>query len=139
MSIETEVQALTQATTDLLQAVNVRKTALDAAVDQAQSAAAEAQESAGYLSSASTVSATGQVTLAADSPAYQFINPNGANRSVVLPALSAQEAGRPFIVKNTGVNQGLLSVMSGAAQIGPFISGGFTLSVVWTGTVWEPI
>lgn len=45
MSLETEVAALTEATTDLLEAVNVRKAVLDAAVDAASASATQA----GYI------------------------------------------------------------------------------------------
>lgn len=49
MSIESEVAALTAATTDLLNAVNVSKATLDAAVDDAQTASATAVNSAGQI------------------------------------------------------------------------------------------
>lgn len=52
MSLESEVAALTSATTDLLQAVNVSKATLDAAVDDATAQAA--------LATAQATLATGQ-------------------------------------------------------------------------------
>lgn len=57
MSLETEVAALTQATTDLLDAVNIRKTQLDASLE-----AASAAESAAAVSA---VAASGSADLAA--------------------------------------------------------------------------
>lgn len=49
MSIESEVAALTAATTDLLNAVNVSKATLDAAVDDAQTASDTAVNSAAQI------------------------------------------------------------------------------------------
>ena len=47
MSLETEVAALTSATTDLLAAVNVSKATLDAAVSDAEDAATSAENNLG--------------------------------------------------------------------------------------------
>lgn len=49
MSIESEVAALTAATTNLLNAVNVSKASLDAAVDDAQAASDTAVNSAAQI------------------------------------------------------------------------------------------
>ena len=49
MSLESEVAALTSATTDLLQAVNISKATLDDAVDAATDQAAAATEQAAQV------------------------------------------------------------------------------------------
>jgi hypothetical protein len=146
MSIESEVQALTQATTDLLTAVNVRKTVLDASVTEAEAAAAQseasrvdAQAKAELLGAASTVTATAAVALTASSAVYQFINPNGANRDVTLPTLTAPDDGRPFCIKNTGTLGNALTVRHSGVQVGFPVGNGFALTVIWTGTKWEAV
>lgn len=140
MSLETEVQALTQATTELLKAVNVRKSALDGAADTAVAAAASATAKADLLGNAQTTTATGTVTLTSANAVYQFINPNGAARDVVLPNLTAPEDGRSFCIKNVGTAGNALTVKNAAnAVIGFPVGNGFALTVIWTGTAWEAI
>jgi hypothetical protein len=146
MSIESEVQALTQATTDLLTAVNVRKTVLDASVTEAEAAAAQseasrvdAQAKAELLGAASTVTATAAVALTASSAVYQFIDPGTAARDVTLPTLIAADDGRPFCVKNTGTAGNALSVKHDGVQVGVSVGMGYALTVIWTGTKWEAV
>lgn len=93
-----------------------------------------------WFAGASRVVASENVALSLTSETYQFVDPNGENRTVTLPALSAADAGRAFSVKNTGTSGFFLKVQSSeGVQIGPFVGGGFSLAVVWTGTVWEAL
>lgn len=78
MTIETEIQALTQATTDLLAAVNVRKAALDskvteaaAQVDLATAQATSSSNSAGASSASATASAASATQSANSATAAQ--------------------------------------------------------------------
>ena len=66
MTIETEIAGLTQATTDLLTAVNVRKSTLDEKVSTATAQAASASNSAGASAASATASA-GSATQSANS------------------------------------------------------------------------
>jgi hypothetical protein len=139
MTIEAEVQALTQATTDLLQAVNVKKSTLDASTAQAEAAAAQAVAKSDLLGAASTFTATAAVTLTASSAVYQFINPNGSNRDVDVPTLTAADDGRPFCIKNVGTLGNALTVRHSGVQVGFPVGNGFALTVIWTGTKWEAV
>jgi len=147
MTLEAEVQALTQATTDLLQAVNVKKSTLDAstaaaeqAASTASTAATQATNAAALLGSTASVTATGTVTLQANSAAYQFIDPNGEPRDVILPTLTANDSGRPFCIKNTGTLTNALTVKTAAGTVVGFpILNTYALTVVWTGSAWEAV
>jgi hypothetical protein len=139
MTIETEVQALTQATTALLQAVNVKKTALDGSVTDAQAAAAQAVAKSDLLGAASTFTATAAVALTASSAVYQFINPNGANRDVDVPTLTVADDGRPFCIKNVGTSGTSLTAKHNGVQVGFPVGNGYALTVIWTGTKWEAV
>ncbi len=68
MSLETDVQELTQATTDLLVAVNVQKSTLDTAVASASSSASTAASSA-TAASGSASAASASATAASNSAA----------------------------------------------------------------------
>lgn len=68
MSIETEIAGLTQATTDLLDAVNVRKAMLDEKVSTATAQAVSASNSSGASAASATASA-GSATQSANSAA----------------------------------------------------------------------
>jgi len=127
--------ATTAANTATTQA-GIATTQAGIATTQANQAAA----SANLLGSAQTVLATDTVALLSSSAVYQFINPNGANRTVSLPDLTVADDGRPFCIKNTGtantleVRNAANVLMSGLA-----VTSGFSLTVVWTGTAWEVI
>ena len=100
--------------------------------------AGEAAQSAAALGGVSVVTATGTVTLTGGSTVYQFINPNGAARDVVLPALAAGDAGRAFSIKNTGAAGNVLTVKSAAGtQLGPLLANGYAMALVWSGSQWE--
>ena len=130
MTIETEVAALTVATTSLLGAITVSKTALDAKVDAVTAIGAQ-------VGQVSVVTASGNITLTAASPTYQLINPNGAARNVTLPALSGTDR-VVFAVKNTGTGGFALNIKaSGGTAVGVPIANGYSLTLVWAGTQWE--
>lgn len=116
------------------------QTGLDrAAAEQAAADAAghatNAAQSAALLGSAAIVTATGTVALTDTSAVYQLIDPNGAERDVVLPTLAAGDAGRSIVVNNAG-SAYALTVKSGATQIGPSLTPRYSLSVLWTGSEW---
>lgn len=145
MSLEQAVQSLTQTTENLLVEVNTRKLDLDAASSAAEesaiSAAADAskaQAAADLLGSVEIVTTTGTVTLTSASAVYQLINPNGANRDVVLADLTAAEIGYSHTLKNTGTAGNSLTVKNAAGtRLGPLVANGYSLAVVWTGAAWE--
>jgi hypothetical protein len=139
MTIEAEVQALTQATTDLLQAVNVKKSTLDASTAQAEQAAAQAVAKSDLLGAANTGTATGAVALTASSAVYQFIDPGTAARDVTLPTLTAPDDGRPFCIKNVGTAGNALTIKHDGVQVGFPVGNGYALTVIWTGTNWEAV
>lgn len=102
--------------------------------------AATATAKAALLGSTATVTATGTIALTAESAVYQLINPNGAARDVTLPTLTAGDAGRAFVVKNTGSAGNALTVkIAAGTQIGPLIANGYASAYVWSGTGWESI
>lgn len=130
MSLETEVANLTVQTTNLLSAVNVAKSTLDNSVVQAVAASNQ-------VGNVAVVVAAGNITLVKTDPTYQFINPNGANRNVTLPAVTALERVF-FVIKNTGTAAfGLTVKNASAVQVGVPIANGYTLTVVWSGISWE--
>ena len=95
---------------------------------------------AALLGSTATVTATGTIALTAESAVYQLINPNGAARDVTLPTLTAGDAGRAFVVKNTGSAGNALTVkIAAGTQIDPLIANGYASAYVWSGTGWEAI
>ena len=115
-----------------------------AAAEQAAADAAghatNAAQSAALLGSAAMVTATGTVALTDTSAVYQLINPNGAARDVTLPTLTAGDAGRAFVVKNTGSAGNALTVkIAAGTQLGPLIANGYASAYVWSGTGWEAI
>lgn len=151
-TLQQAVEQFTQSTEELLQAVNVRKLALDAAettttaqagIATTQAGIATAQAGiatakAALLGSTATVTATGTIALTAESAVYQLINPNGAARDVTLPTLTAGDAGRAFVVKNTGSAGNALTVkIAAGTQLGPLVGNGYSMAVVWSGTAWE--
>ena len=102
--------------------------------------AATASAKAALLGSVATTSATGTIALTAESAVYQLINPNGAARDVTLPTLTAGDAGRAFVVKNTESTGNFLTIKtSSGTQVGPALGNGYTLFVVWSGSVWEAL
>lgn len=124
--------------------VNPQMPLILAAAEQAAADAAghatNAAQSAALLGSAAMVTATGTVALTDTSAVYQLIDPNGAARDVVLPALTAGDAGRSFAIKNTDTAGNFLTVKTAAGvQVGPALASGYTLFVLWTGTAWEAL
>lgn len=97
---------------------------------EASASAAMASTKAALLGSAAVVVAAGPIALAAESAVYQLINPNGAARDVTLPNLTAADAGRPFVVKNTGTAGNAITLKNAAAAvIGPLIANGYSSAV----------
>lgn len=129
MTIETEIAALTSATTSLLSAVNVSKATLDASTAQATAAAAQ-------VGGTQRTTASGTVTLTTGSATYQFIDPNGATRDVVLPAPTAGQVCM-FAVKNVGTANSLTVKTAAAVALDLPVTPGYTLAVVWGGSAWE--
>lgn len=102
--------------------------------------ATDATAKVNLLGSADMVTATGTVALTDTSAVYQLIDPNGAARDVVLPALTAGDAGRSFAIKNTNTAGNFLIVKTAAGvRVGPALASGYTLFVLWTGTAWEAL
>ena len=129
MSLESEVANLTAQTTALLTAVNVQKSALDNAAAQATSAAAQ-------VGGVQRTTASGTVTLAVSSPTYQFIDPNGANRDVILPTPGAEQTCM-FAVKHTGGANTLTVKTAAMGALDLPVMPGYPLALVWGGTAWE--
>lgn len=151
MTLETQVQALTLATESLLQAVNTRKADLDAAQTAAATSATTATVSAetaatqatlattkaNLLGSVTSITATDTVTITATDATYLLINPNSANRDVVLADLTAAEVGYSHTIKNVGTANSLTIKNAAGVQLGPLVANGYSLAVVWSGTAWE--
>ena len=76
-------------------------------------------------------------TLVATDEQYQFLAPNGADRTVALPAAAT---GMLFIVKNTGGSGNVLNVQdASAAAVGNPISNGIVAGYMYNGTAWESV
>ena len=76
-------------------------------------------------------------TLVATDEQYQFLAPNGADRTVALPAAAT---GMLFIVKNTGSSGNVLNVQdASAAAVGNPISNGIVAGYMYNGTAWESV
>lgn len=103
---------------------------------QATAAAAAAQTVFAGLGGVNVAVLAGDVVLAADSPAYQFLDPNGATRAVTLPSTGLQ-APRGFTIKHTG-SAGYVRVNKpDGTQLGMLILPGYAVTCIWTGTAWE--
>lgn len=134
----TDVQNLTDATNALLAQINTSTVTLAAAAPAAAASAAAAAASAAQVGGIARITATGTVTLTTASAAYQFIDPNGANRDVMLPAVNSGDR-VIFAIKNNGTaNYLTVKNSAGVAQDSP-IGATYTLALVWSGTVWEAL
>lgn len=103
---------------------------------QATAAAAAAQTVFAGLGGVNVAVLAGDVVLAADSPAYQFLDPNGATRAVTLPSTGLQ-APRGFTIKHTG-SAGYVRVNKpDGTQLGMLILPGYAVTCIWTGAAWE--
>lgn len=80
--------------------------------------------------SAATLS--GNYTVALAGASEISLDPNGANRIVTLPAITASNAGVQFIINNIGAANTLQVQTSGAVNVGSAISAGTKLKVVAT-------
>lgn len=84
-----------------------------------------------------TQSLTGDLTLTPSSPTYQILHPNGAGRTVTLPA--SPPSGLAFAIKNaaSGGPDTITVRDAAASQVGQPIPWGVSLSVVYSGSAWE--
>jgi len=87
-----------------------------------------------FTSNTESLSAT--KTLVATSPQYQFLNPNGSNRDVTLPAAATNML---FIIKNTGSAGNTLTVKDsgGTAVSGGTIANTVTMGFYYNGSSWQ--
>jgi hypothetical protein len=84
--------------------------------------------------------ATGTIDLDGSAAKYQFINADGANRTVKLPTGVA--SGFDLFVKETGDSYTLTvetTTATGVATIGSSGYGNKSVVVIWDGTVWRTI
>lgn len=86
--------------------------------------------------SSNTESLSGSKTLVTTSPQYQFLNPNGSNRDVNLPAA---ETDMLFTIVNTGSAGNILTVKDsgGTAITNGAIANGITMGFYYNGTNWQ--
>lgn len=139
----TQIEELTAATNALMAQINTSTatTAVAATTSSASAAAAAASAAAAAASAAQVggvarVTAVGTVTLTVTSATYQFIDANGANRDVVLPAPTGGQVCM-FAIKNTGTANSLTVKTAAAVALDLPVTPGYTLAVVWGGSAWE--
>lgn len=79
---------------------------------------------------------SGNKTIAATDPQYQFLNPNGANRDVTLPSATQEMF---FVIKNTGSAGNTLTVKDsgGTAVTGGTIANNVAMGFYYDGTAWQ--
>lgn len=92
----------------------------------------------GIKTASNVESLSANKTLAESSPQYQFLNPNGSNRDVTLPA---GITGMQFIIKNTGSAGEVLTVKNsgGTAIIGGTIANTVVMGFFYDGSAWQLI
>jgi hypothetical protein len=81
---------------------------------------------------------SGNKTITATAPQYQFLDPNGSNRDVTLPVAVS---GMLFIVKNIGTGGYTLTVKDsgGSAITGGVIANSVVMGFMYDGTAWQLI
>ena len=82
------------------------------------------------------LSMSGAVSLGSTDSRYQFLDPNGASRTVTLSE-ATPPAGRVFAVKNINTGSYTITIVNASSQTVAILAAGQTASVVWDGTVWE--
>lgn len=128
MTIETEIAALTTATTDLLNAVNVRKTTLDAKVTAASTSADSASVSAGVATTKAldaSLSAAQALTVYSSVSAQQT-----AVATAVAKATEATNAATQAAASAASASALVLGVSSGLPDIFPSLNLDFANSKV---------
>lgn len=90
----------------------------------------------GIKTGSNAESLSGNKTLSESSPQYQFLNPNGSNRDVTLPAAVTNLL---FIIKNTGSAGNTLTVKDsgGTAISGGTIANTVVMGFYYDGTSWQ--
>lgn len=81
---------------------------------------------------------SGNKTIAATDPQFQFLNPGGSARDVTLPSAATDMI---FVVKNTGTLGNNLTVKDsgGTAITGGVIANGISMGFCYDGTAWQTI
>ncbi len=64
---------------------------------------------------------------------YQFLDPNGSNKNVVLDSMTNTKA---FVIKNTGISF-YLNVQAGSQSYAVAVGG--MVALVWDGSIWQEI
>lgn len=79
---------------------------------------------------------SGNKTIAATDPQYQFLNPNGSNRDVTLPSATQEMF---FVIKNIGSAGNTLIVKDsgGTAVTGGTIANNVAMGFYYDGTAWQ--
>jgi len=82
--------------------------------------------------------AAGHTVVSADG-AYLFLDPDGADRDVTLPA--TPETGRAFVIKNTATSGGfdLVVKADGGTPTVATVTDDTSVTVVYTGSAWETL
>lgn len=87
-----------------------------------------------YIPNSNVESLSGTKTLVAGDAQYQFLNPNGSNRTVQLPTGVTNML---FIIQNTGSAGNTLTVQNASAvQVGNPISNSITVGFFYNGSSW---
>ncbi len=81
-------------------------------------------------------SMSGNVTIASTDKYYQYLNPNGANRTVTLDTTNMSE-GNTFFVKNTGTAN-VLKVLQSTTVL-TILAPGMDAIFAYDGSTWRPI
>lgn len=108
---------------------------IEDARDAAQAAASAAAAAINALSGVNVQTLAGDLALALDSDGYQFLDPAGATRTVTLPAGATPPRG--FCIKHTGTAGFLRVNAPGGEQLGMYITPGYAVVAIYTGTAWE--
>jgi hypothetical protein len=72
-------------------------------------------------------------TLQAPDATYQFLDPNGANRTITLDTVTSIKA---FVIKNTGTSF-YLNVLADSQNYAVAVGG--MVALVWDGSIWQEI
>lgn len=137
MTIETEIAGLTQATTDLLNAVNVRKATLDEKVATATSKASEAAASAVATAANAVATAADRASVASDKAAIVAQSPATNAAAAAASATSAAASAATATTKAADATTKAAEAAASAASAvnSPGTSGTSTTSLtVGTGS-----
>ena len=136
MTIESEIAALTQATTDLLSAVNVRKTALDNSVTEATAqvtlATAQAQ-----LSATSATSSSTSASNAASSAASASTSATSAQTSATAAGNSATLASNSASSASTSATTATTKAAEASASASAATAASAAINVTANVTAWS--